>query len=69
MKKQPTISDYTLTMQDSTGRRVVLWINGDSIREAVAAGETLASAAEAVENNAFWKAIDRNEIGADAHIV
>ena len=69
MSKKQTLGDYTLTMQDSTGRRFVLAINADCIRELVATGMSLASAKEDVENNAFWGAIDRNEIGADAHIV
>jgi hypothetical protein len=69
MSKKQTLCDYAITVQDSTGRRVVLAINADCIRELVATGETLASATEGVESNAFWNAIDRGEIGADAHIV
>ena len=64
-----TTKDYSITLQDNTGRSVTLYINGDSIDEQVASGASLAAATEGAEGNAFGNAIDRNEIGADAWIV
>ena len=58
--------DYSLTMQDSAGKRVTLNINADSIRELVATGMPLWQATEEVEGNAFGNAIARNEINKDA---
>jgi len=61
--------DYSLTMQDSTGKRVTLNINADSIRELVATGMPLWQATEEVEGNAFGNAIARNEINNDAWLL
>ncbi len=61
--------DYSLTMQDSTGQRVTLNINADSIRELVATGMSLSQATEEVEGNAFSNAIARNEINEDAWLL
>ena len=61
--------DYSLTMQDSTGKRVTLNINADSIRELVATGLPLWQATEEVESNAFANAIARNEINDDAWLL
>jgi hypothetical protein len=61
--------DYSLTMQDSTGKRVTLNINADSIRELVATGLPLWQATEEVEGNAFGNAIARNEINDDAWLL
>jgi hypothetical protein len=58
--------DYTITMQDSTGRQCVLYVNADSIAELQATGMTPAEARESVEGNTFANAIARGEIGADA---
>lgn len=61
--------DYSLTMQDSTGQRVTLNINADSIRELVATGMSLSQATEEVEGNAFANAIARKEINDDAWLL
>lgn len=61
--------DYSLTMQDSSGRRVTLNINADSIRELVATGASLSEATEQVEGNQFANAIARGEIGDDAWLL
>jgi hypothetical protein len=60
--------DYSITLQDNTGRQYVLCINGDSIAELQATGMTLAESRESVEGNAFANAIARGNIGADAWI-
>jgi hypothetical protein len=62
------IEDYSVTMQDSTGKRCKLYINGDCIREHMESGLSLMQATEEVESNAFANAIWRKEIGADAWI-
>ena len=71
--------DYSIQMQDSTGRVVTLYINGDSLNEMiasvkkdVAAGwrvDPVSVAREMVESDAFERAIYNNEIGADAWII
>lgn len=58
--------DYSIKMQDSTGRTLELPICGASIDDAVAAGVEWDDAVEQVESNAFANAIARGEIGADA---
>ena len=57
--------DYTVTLQDNTGRTVVLHICGASVDEM--GGND--SAKEIVEGNAFQNAIDANKIGEDAWLV
>lgn len=66
MKK---IKDYSVTMQDSSGRVVTLYINGDSINELVADGMPASQAREGVESDAFERAIYNKEIGADAWVI
>lgn len=61
--------DYSIQMQDSTGRVVTLYINGDSINELIAHGYPKNIAREMVETNDFENAVYRNEIGADAWII
>lgn len=71
--------DYSIRMQDSTGRVVTLYINGDSLNEMiasvkkdVAAGwrvDPVSVAREMVESDAFERAIYNKEIGADAWII
>jgi len=61
--------DYSLTMQDSSGRCVTLNINADSIRELVETGMPLWQATEEVEGNTFANAIARNEINDDAWLL
>lgn len=57
--------DYTITLQDITGRIVVLHICGASVDEI--GGDS--SAKEIVEANAFQNAIEANQIGEDAWLV
>jgi len=66
--KVDQIEDYSLIMEDSTGKRCTLYISGDCIREHIATGLPLMQAIEEVESNAFANAIWRKEIGADAWI-
>lgn len=60
--------DYSIKMEDSTGRIAVIGINGASIDEIVATGETLSYAIECVEENSFEVAVRNGEIGADAFL-
>ena len=60
------VKDYSLTMKDGQGRTVELFINGDSINEAVASGMSEDHAREEIESNAFGRAIFNREIGEDA---
>jgi hypothetical protein len=62
------ILDYSITMQDTQGRTVDLYINGDSIREAIASGMSEDRAREEIEGNAFGSAIFNGQIGDDAWI-
>ena len=57
--------DYSLILQDSTGRRVTLDILGASVDEM--GGDWYAR--ELVESNAFEKAISEGLIGGDAFLV
>ena len=57
--------DYSVTLEDSTGRRATLYINGDCIDQM---GGTR-WAIEEVESNAFQNAIAEGLIGADAYLV
>lgn len=61
-------TDYSLKLQDSTGRTFELCINGASIDELVKGGMSEYEAIEGVQSNAFQNAIDAGEIGADAWI-
>jgi hypothetical protein len=60
--------DYSITMQDSTGRIAVIGVNGASIDEMVATGLSLSEAVQAIEDNSFEVAIRMGEIGADAFL-
>jgi hypothetical protein len=60
--------DYSITLQDSTGRIAVIGINGTSIDELVAAGLSFDYAVEEVENNSAEVAIRNGEIGSDCHL-
>ena len=57
--------DYSLTLEDSTGRRVTLYINGACVDEM--GGDDRAR--ENVEDNAFANAIYNGLIGADAYLI
>jgi hypoxanthine phosphoribosyltransferase len=61
--------DYSITMQDQTGRVAVINVNGASIDELVATGATLDFAKECVEDNAYEVAIRWGEIGADGFLI
>ncbi len=63
------ISDYSITLQDSTGKTAVLPINGDSVNELIAAGYGHTLAVESVEGNKFAKAIASGLIGDDAVLI
>jgi|APGre2960657404_1045060.scaffolds.fasta_scaffold38193_8 hypothetical protein len=61
--------DYTIKMQDSTGRIAVIGVNGASIDEMIATGLPLSEAKQAIEDNSFEVAIRLGEIGADAFLI
>jgi hypothetical protein len=61
--------DYSVTLQDTQGRTIQLFINGACIDEAVATGVAAWEARENVEGNAFANAIARGEIGEDAWLI
>ena len=63
-------ADYSLKVQDSTGRTVELFITGASIDEAIAKNGTPEwEARENAESNAFWNAVECGEIGEDAWLI
>ena len=57
-----------ITLRDSQGRTLELFINGDSIQELVNEGYPQYEAEELVTSNAFEIAMRMGEIGADAWI-
>lgn len=61
--------DYSITLEDSTGRTVVLYINGDCIDEAIERGYSLEIACEQNETNKAENAIAEGLIGADCHLI
>ena len=61
--------DYTITMQDDSGRTCVVSINGDCIAEQISNGETESNARLNVEDNAVSNAIYRKEISAGAWLI
>lgn len=61
--------DYSITLQDSTGKTLTVGINGDTIDELIADGHSESAAIEGAEQNAFGCAIYNGEIGADCWIV
>lgn len=61
--------DYTITMQDDSGRTCVVSINGDCIAEQINNGETESNARMSVEDNAVLNAIYRGEINAGAWLI
>jgi hypothetical protein len=64
-----SVLDYAITLQDESGRRAILSINGDSIKEAIYNGVDPDKAVEQAEGNAFENAIARGLIGSDAWLV
>ena len=58
-------NDYQITVQDSTGRKIALFIDGATV-DCMGGNEY---AKELVEDNAFANAIARGEIGEDAYLV
>lgn len=61
--------DYTIKMQDSTGRVCEVFVNGTCIDEQLAAGASFTEATEGVENNAVEVAIRQGLLGADAWLI
>jgi hypothetical protein len=68
MARKQITKDYAVQMIDSTGRKVTLCINGDSVNEMVRDGYSVEDAKQSQEDNAFQNAIARGEIGKDAYI-
>lgn len=58
-------ADYSVTLQDRTGKTLVVYINGASVDELVATGVSLERAKEDVEQDRFWAAIDNGDIAED----
>ena len=61
--------DYSITLQDSTGKTLEVAIDGASIDNEIRNGATEAASVEGVEQNAFANAIYNGNIGADCWIV
>lgn len=61
--------DYTIKMQDISGRICEVFINGTCIDEQLATGASLTEATEGVENNAVEIAIRQGLIGSDAWLI
>ena len=59
------MKDYEVGLIDSTGKTALVYINSDSIKEAIKSGISKAIATEQVEQNAFQNAIARGDIGED----
>ena len=68
MRKHHT-KDYSITLGDSTGRTVELFINGDCIDEAIEQGYSLDIACEQNETNKVENAIAEGLIGPDCYLV
>jgi len=66
LKAEAKTADYSVTLQDSTGRTTTLFISGDSIDAEIAAGVPEEQARENHERNAFENAIAKGEINEDA---
>jgi hypothetical protein len=62
-------NDYTVTLQDNTGRVVTLFINGACIDEQIAHDTPEWLAIENVESNAFANAIAEGIIGENAWLI
>jgi hypothetical protein len=62
------MKDYSVTLQDSKGRVVVLNINGDTIFELTNDGFSLEQAKSCVQDNEFQNAIAKDIIGPDAFV-
>ena len=61
--------DYSITLQDSTGKTLEVAIDGASIDNEISSGATEAEAVEGVEQNAFANAIYNDNIGADCWVI
>ena len=61
--------DYTVTLEDTTGRTCILYITGADIDEAVARGDSLMIARENAESNQGENAIYRGEIARDCWVI
>lgn len=61
--------DYSITLQDSTGKTLTVGVDGASIDAEIRHGASESAAVECVEQNAFAIAIERGNIAADCWIV
>jgi hypothetical protein len=61
--------DYTITLEDETGRTCVLSIHGDCIDEEMARGYTLSEARENIENNKVENAIAEGLIDYECYLI
>lgn len=61
--------DYSITLQDSTGKTYTISINGACIDDLMNSGYSQSEATESVEQNAGDNAIARGNIGSDCWIV
>jgi hypothetical protein len=68
MRKHHT-KDYSITLGDSTGRTIELFINGDCIDEAIEQGCSMDIACEQNETNKVENAIAEGLIGPDCYLV
>jgi hypothetical protein len=68
MRKHHT-KDYSITLEDSTGRTIELFINGDCIDEAIEQGCSMDIACEQNETNKVENAIAEGLIGPDCYLV
>jgi hypothetical protein len=68
-RKHSMTNDYTITLQDNTGRVVTLFINGATIDEMVDTNTPEWLAIENVERNAFENAIAEGIISDDAWLI
>jgi hypothetical protein len=68
MRKHHT-KDYSITLEDSTGRTIELFINGDCIDEALERGYSMDIACEQNETNKVENAIAEGLIGSDCYLL
>ena len=61
--------DYSVTIEDATGRTAKIFVNGGSIDDLMAKGFNRVEAVEGVEESTFQAAIRDGLIGADAWLV
>lgn len=69
MAARRMIRDYSITVQDASGRTLTLGIDGVSINAEIRRGASESAAVEEAEQNAVGAAIHNGAIGADCWIV